>query len=89
MFEIAKPIQPARRVYPKQDERSGLDTFTTIPFNVTGLPAISVCCGFLESGLPIGMQIAAGAFQEQLIFQAAQAYERAAGWYKRRPALPQ
>jgi aspartyl-tRNA(Asn)/glutamyl-tRNA(Gln) amidotransferase subunit A len=75
--------------YPKQDERSGLDTFTTIPFNVTGLPAISVCCGFSKSGLPIGMQIAAGAFQEQLIFQAAHAYEQAAGWYKRKPALPQ
>lgn len=73
--------------YPRQDERSGLDTFTTIPFNVTGLPAISVCCGFSNSGLPIGMQIAAGAFQEKAIFQAAQAYEKAAGWYKRKPAL--
>lgn len=75
--------------YPRQDERSGLDTFTTIPFNITGLPAISVCCGFSKSGLPIGMQIAAGAFQEQLIFQVAHAYERAAGWYKRKPALSQ
>ena len=74
---------------PRQDERSGLDTFTTIPFNITGLPAINVCCGFSKSGLPIGMQIAAGAFQEQLIFQVAHAYERAAGWYKRKPVLPE
>ena len=75
--------------YPRQDERSGLDSLPAIPFNVTGLPAMSVCCGFSKSGLPIGMQIAAGAFQEKVIFQAAHAYERADGWYKRTPSLAQ
>jgi aspartyl-tRNA(Asn)/glutamyl-tRNA(Gln) amidotransferase subunit A len=55
---------------------------------VTGLPAISVCCGFSQAGMPIGLQIVAGAFQEPLIFQAAQAYERLTEWYKRKLPLP-
>jgi len=57
------------------------------PLNVTGLPTISICCGFSSSGLPIGMQIAAPPFQEATLFQVAHAYERAAGWYKRNPPL--
>jgi aspartyl-tRNA(Asn)/glutamyl-tRNA(Gln) amidotransferase subunit A len=72
----------------KLQEASGsTGTQCTIPFNVTGLPAISVCCGFSSSGLPIGMQIAGPAFQERTIFQVAHAYEKTAGWYLRRPPL--
>lgn len=72
----------------RQDERGGIESLCCIPFNVTGLPAISVCCGFSKSGMPMGMQIVAGAFQEELVFQVAHAYERLTGWYKRRPNLP-
>ena len=72
----------------RQDERGGIESLCCIPFNVTGLPAISVCSGFSKSGLPIGLQIVAGSFQEDLVFQAAHTYEQATGWYKRRPALP-
>jgi len=64
-------------------------TTCTIPFNVTGLPAISVCCGFSSSGLPIGLQIVGGAFQEGMVFQVAHAYEQSAKWYERRPRLSQ
>lgn len=63
-------------------------TTCTIPFNVTGLPALSVCCGFSSSGLPIGLQIVGGAFQESMVFQVAHAYEQAAKWYERKPELP-
>ena len=73
---------------PRQDARGGLESLCCIPFNVTGLPAISVCCGFSQSGMPLGLQIVAGSFQEQLVFQAAYAYERLTEWYKRRPTLP-
>jgi Asp-tRNA(Asn)/Glu-tRNA(Gln) amidotransferase A subunit family amidase len=73
---------------PRQDARGGLESLCCIPFNVTGLPAISVCCGFSQSGMPLGLQIVAGSFQEPLIFQAAYAYERLTEWYKRRPTLP-
>ena len=59
----------------------------TAPFNVTGLPAISVPCGFTESGLPIGMQIAGKPFDEPGVIQAAYTYQQHAGWYKTRPLL--
>ncbi|TAJ83469.1 hypothetical protein EPO44_17005 [bacterium] len=71
-----------------QEARGSFWGLTTIPFNVMGLPALSVCCGFTSSGLPIGVQIVAGPFQEGLIFQVAHAYERAAQWHERRPPLP-
>jgi aspartyl-tRNA(Asn)/glutamyl-tRNA(Gln) amidotransferase subunit A len=72
----------------RQDARGGLESLCCIPFNVTGLPAISVCCGFSKSGLPLGLQIVGGSFQEPLVFQGAHAYERFTEWYKRRPTLP-
>lgn len=72
-----------------QEPRGSFWGLSTMPFNVTGLPALSVCCGFTSSGLPIGMQIVAGPFQERLVLQVAHAYERAAGWYQRSAALMQ
>jgi Asp-tRNA(Asn)/Glu-tRNA(Gln) amidotransferase A subunit family amidase len=71
----------------RQDERGGADSLTTIPFNVTGFPSMSVPCGFSKTATPIGMQIAAGPFQEELMFSVAHAYERATDWHKRRPQL--
>jgi aspartyl-tRNA(Asn)/glutamyl-tRNA(Gln) amidotransferase subunit A len=76
------------RKLPRQDARGGLESLCCIPFNVTGLPAISVCCGFSKSGMPLGLQIVAGSFQEPSLFQAAYAYERESEWHKRRPTLP-
>jgi aspartyl-tRNA(Asn)/glutamyl-tRNA(Gln) amidotransferase subunit A len=49
----------------------------TRPFNVWGLPAISVPCGFTKSGLPIGLQIAGAHWREDLVLRLAQAYESA------------
>jgi aspartyl-tRNA(Asn)/glutamyl-tRNA(Gln) amidotransferase subunit A len=54
----------------------------TRPFNVWGLPAISVPCGFTKSGLPIGLQIAGPHWREDLVLRLAQAYERATEWHK-------
>jgi len=65
-----------------------LSTRGTIPFNVTGYPALSVCCGFTSSGVPVGLQVVGGPFQEGIVLQIAHAYERAAQWYKRKPNLP-
>jgi aspartyl-tRNA(Asn)/glutamyl-tRNA(Gln) amidotransferase subunit A len=56
----------------------------TRPFNVWGLPAISVPCGFTESGLPIGLQIAAPHWREDRVLRLAHAYEQATPWHKTR-----
>ena len=80
-------VQFDEKKLPRQDARGGLESLCCIPFNVTGLPAISVCCGFSKSAMPIGLQIVAGSFQEPLLLQAAHAYERSAGWHKCGPAL--
>jgi aspartyl-tRNA(Asn)/glutamyl-tRNA(Gln) amidotransferase subunit A len=53
----------------------------TRPFNVWGLPAISVPCGFTKSGLPIGLQIAGAHWREDLVLRLAYAYEEATEWY--------
>lgn len=55
----------------------------TRPFNVWGLPAISVPCGFTQSGLPIGLQIAGPHWREDLVLRMAHAYEQATAWHKR------
>ena len=69
------------------DRRGNLFTLCTIPFNQTGLPALSVCCGFSPAGLPIGMQIVGRPFDEETVLRVGHAYERAAGWYKKTPDL--
>ena len=56
----------------------------TRPFNVWGLPAISVPCGFTQSGLPIGLQIAGPPWREDLVLRLAHAYQQATAWHKRR-----
>jgi Asp-tRNA(Asn)/Glu-tRNA(Gln) amidotransferase A subunit family amidase len=55
----------------------------TRPFNVWGLPAISVPCGFTQGGLPIGLQIAGPHWREDLVLRLAFAYEQATAWHKR------
>jgi aspartyl-tRNA(Asn)/glutamyl-tRNA(Gln) amidotransferase subunit A len=55
----------------------------TRPFNVWGLPAISVPCGFTQSGLPIGLQIVGAPWREDTVLQLAYAYEQRTAWHKR------
>lgn len=57
----------------------------TSPFNVMGLPAISVPCGFTRAGLPIGLQIVGAPFAESTVLALAHAYEQATDWHTRRP----
>jgi aspartyl-tRNA(Asn)/glutamyl-tRNA(Gln) amidotransferase subunit A len=56
-------------------------------FNVYGLPAISVPCGFTPSGLPIGLQLIGAPWAEGTVLAVAHAYEQVAGWGRRRPPL--
>jgi len=59
----------------------------TYQFNMYGIPALSLPCGFSKSGLPIGMTIAGPRFSEGTILALAKAYEAATEWHKRRPSL--
>ena len=59
----------------------------TAPFNATGLPALSVPCGFTSAGLPIGLQIVGRPFDEATVLRAGHAYEQATEWHLRKPAL--
>jgi aspartyl-tRNA(Asn)/glutamyl-tRNA(Gln) amidotransferase subunit A len=54
---------------------SGTVSRNTIPSNHTGLPAITVPCGFTQAGLPIGLQLIGRPFEEALLFQVAHGYE--------------
>jgi len=58
----------------------------TRPFNVLGLPTISVPCGFTQAGLPIGMQISGPPGGEATVLRLAYAYEQATDWHKRHPS---
>ena len=59
----------------------------TMPFNVTGYPAISVCSGYGAGGLPVSIQLIAKPFEETKLFGVADAYEKATDWRSQRPAL--
>src|SRR5207244_11399176 len=56
-------------------------------FNVYGIPAISVPCGFSSGGLPIGLMIAGPRFSEGRVLALANAYEHATEWHKQKPPL--
>jgi aspartyl-tRNA(Asn)/glutamyl-tRNA(Gln) amidotransferase subunit A len=76
---------------PKLDAVARWDVFAapsfTIPFNVSGYPAIAVCTGFGPAGLPVSMQIVGKPFQEAVVFQVADAFEKATDFRSRRPSL--
>jgi len=61
----------------------------TMPFNVTGNPAMSIPTGFSASGLPLSMQIVGRAFDERTVLRIGAAFESATGLSARRPALAQ
>ena len=66
---------------------SGLISRNTSPFNAIGLPAITVPCGVTQAGLPIGVQFITGPFEEGLLFQVADSYEKVSPSQSLRPAV--
>ncbi len=59
----------------------------TAPFNLTGLPAISIPCGFSDDGLPVGLQMIARPWGEALLLRAAFAFQNVTDWHSRQPEL--
>jgi len=62
-------------------------TRMTNPFNLTGLPALSVPCGFTRGGLPVGLQIVGRRHDEATVLRVGEAYQNATGWHRHRPPL--
>jgi len=59
----------------------------TLPFNITGQPVATICCGFGSDRFPLAFQLAGRAFDEVSVVAAGAAYERATGWRAYRPEL--
>jgi aspartyl-tRNA(Asn)/glutamyl-tRNA(Gln) amidotransferase subunit A len=68
---------------PKPLVRAYLDL--TLPFNLTGYPAITIPCGFSKSGMPIGMQLVGRPFTESVLLRAAHQYQQETDWHLRKP----
>ena len=73
--------------YPVRGPGAGMTARCTSPSNATGLPAMSIPCGFTQGGLPIGLQLIGRPFEEQRLFQVADGYEAVSPNRNRRPAI--
>jgi len=62
------------------------DVFT-VPINLSGMPGISLPCGFSSTGLPIGLQIIGKAFEEATILRVAYAFEQQTEHHRRKPPM--
>jgi amidase len=83
---------PVEQPYPTQINGKPLSNYTqwlylTYGITVTGLPAISVPCGFTRDGLPVGLQIVGRRCQDAAVLSAAAAFEAAAPWVDRVPPV--
>jgi aspartyl-tRNA(Asn)/glutamyl-tRNA(Gln) amidotransferase subunit A len=87
VFAVPGAARPPEAFEGMDPNEQNLRPSFTNPFNLTGLPAISVPCGFTAGNLPAGLQIAAPPFEENTAFRVAYAYEQATEWHERRPPL--
>ncbi len=78
-FKIGEKIKDPLTMY--------LSDIFTISANLTGIPGVSIPCGFTRNSLPIGLQILGKAFDEEAILRIAYSYEQATEWHSRRPEL--
>ncbi len=79
------PVAPLRVGEPMSREPAEAWNRLLTPFNLAGLPAVSVPCGFDDAGLPVGLQVVGAPFAEARLLRVARAVERAVGWGDRRP----
>jgi amidase len=68
-------------------QRLGHQTVFTLPFNVTGQPALSLPLHWNAAGLPIGVQLVAATSREDLLFRIGAQLEAARPWAGRRPQV--
>ncbi len=90
-------VLPTRRRTPRTVDAAIKREETAVPrnpelentgaFNIYGIPAISVPCGFTSAGLPVGLMIAGPRFSEGKVLALAHAFERATQWHTRKPPI--
>lgn len=67
----------------REENATGAMLRLTMPFNLSGLPAISFPCGFSSQGLPLGLQAVGKPFEEGLVLRIAHAYQQMTDWHRR------
>ena len=78
-FKLAEKIDDPLTMY--------LSDIFTLSANLAGIPGMSVPCGFSSQGLPIGLQLMATHFNEEMLFKVAYHFEQATAFHKRKPKL--
>ncbi len=91
MKDVDVMLSPTRGGSALTFEDAYIDYFSQASYtslgNMTGQPALTIPCGFDDKSLPFGLQIMGRPFDEATVLRVGYAYEQAAGWYKRHPAL--
>jgi len=100
MAEVLRPVDllllpaalveatPIEQQAPRPGEESSPAPWLTNLFNITGLPALALPCGFSRNGLPLGMQLVGRPFEDGLVLAAGHQYEGTARWQtSRTPAI--
>src|ERR1019366_9515438 len=76
------------RLEPPSDQKVAKDDVSYVaPFDLTGNPALSICCGFTPEGLPIGLQLIGRAFDEAAALLVAHRYQEVTAFHRRKPPL--
>lgn len=78
-FKIGELVDDPLQMY--------LSDICTISANLAGIPGVSVPAGFSSNGLPIGLQLLAGPFEEEKLLRAARMFERETDWHTKRPSF--
>jgi aspartyl-tRNA(Asn)/glutamyl-tRNA(Gln) amidotransferase subunit A len=92
---LVTPTAPVMPITIADDEKPeipgpggvGTQLRNTQPFDIFGIPAISIPCGFGRDGMPIGLQIAGPRFAEGRVLALAHAYQQATDWHLRQPPV--
>lgn len=83
----ASSMDPASRIEDAKETGRTYPRQARAPFNVTGHPAVAMMAGLASNGLPVSVQFVGRYFHDATVLQVAAAYERAAGWHKKKPPV--
>jgi aspartyl-tRNA(Asn)/glutamyl-tRNA(Gln) amidotransferase subunit A len=87
LLVTAGPYGPAPLISEVAASRSFDGPEITVPFSLTSVPALCLCIGFTRSGLPLSMQMIGPYLGDAAVLRAAQSYQAATDWHRRRPPL--